>query len=131
MLGTRLTLGLLATAVTVVGVSHTAAASMQKPGSPTISRQAQGAISLFERPDLSGSLQRHTYGECRSASPIQTHGVVMSFINEPLPGCQAVLVKHQERAKLCVGRGTVPVRFSASPQLRIEPATSEPCSTLP
>ncbi|MCA2220814.1 hypothetical protein [Nonomuraea aurantiaca] len=71
-----------------------------------------------------------TYSTCQTPRPYPVQQpVIDAFINEPLPGCQAVLVNTSGTRKvLCVGRGSVPVEFRRSARVIIQPGTAPACT---
>ncbi|MEU7738989.1 hypothetical protein [Nonomuraea sp. NPDC049158] len=70
------------------------------------------------------------YPTCQSPRqyPVRQYEID-AFVNEPLPGCQAVLVNTSGAQKvLCVGRGSVPAEFRRSAGVIIQPGIAPACT---
>ncbi|WP_336216130.1 hypothetical protein [Nonomuraea sp. LPB2021202275-12-8] len=81
---------------------------------------------------LSGGTASRTvvYDTCQPPAQSQPQTfTIETFVNEPLPGCQAVLINSAGASKvLCVGRGTVPAEFRNAALVRVQPGTAPPCA---
>jgi hypothetical protein len=119
MVGALLAGLLTLSAGSAVGAPASAAAAAQTRGLVTLSTQV-GTVQV-------------TYSSCDP--PLQrtlSGGRVTSFSNQPVPGCQAVLINDQgERFRLCAGSGRVPSAFQQSRRLLIQKGDTPRCSTQP
>ncbi|MFI7642587.1 hypothetical protein [Nonomuraea sp. NPDC049400] len=74
-----------------------------------------------------------TYPTCQP--PRQYHSQlreIQSFVNQPPPGCQAVLVNRAGASRvLCVGSGDVPFEFRQPTSIIIQPGTAPDCGIGP
>lgn len=106
-----------------------AGSAVGAPPSDAAVAQTRGLVTLYTQV---GTLQV-TYGSCEP--PLQrtiSGGKVISFSNQPSPGCQAVLINDKgERFRLCAGSGRVPSAFQQSRRLLIQKGDTPRCSTQP
>jgi hypothetical protein len=106
-----LTAGLLGTALT----GTASAAPAQAPGQVVLST-ATGASVLV------------SYSTCASPTVRLLRLDVRTFVNQPLPGCQAALVNQAgSELPLCAGRGVVPPTFGQTSRLVIREGLTPPC----
>ncbi|MBO2465842.1 hypothetical protein [Actinomadura violacea] len=102
----------LATVSTAPGVASAASPASGDPG-PV----AQGRLILGS---MSGPMKSLVYQSCATPAKILTTGTYTSYDNEPLTGCEAVLVNTKgTEYVLCNGRGTVPADFQTRPTVVI------------
>jgi hypothetical protein len=90
---------------------------------------ATGIVRLFENPDFTGTTQSLFYPAC-SRTFLNTR-TIGSFDNQPLAGCEVVLVRFGQTFELCAGRGVVPEPFRTASQVRIQAGSSVPCWIRP
>ncbi|MEU8142275.1 hypothetical protein [Nonomuraea sp. NPDC048901] len=107
---------LAASALACVAVAGTAGAANAATGRLTLI-SGTGAATI-------------AYSACQSPRqyPVRQYEID-AFVNEPLPGCQAVLVNLSGTPKvLCVGRGSVPAEFRRSASVIIQPGIAPACT---
>ncbi|GAA3672880.1 hypothetical protein GCM10022224_041430 [Nonomuraea antimicrobica] len=97
---------------------------MMVVGTAGTAQAAAGRLTLF-----SGSVaQTVTYDSCRPAQQYALSGQALdTFVNQPAPGCQALLVDAGRSVVLCAGSGTVPIAFRNARFVRFQPGAAPDC----
>jgi hypothetical protein len=116
--------------VLLSGLTMAAAVVAASTGSAMAADAAQlGRVVFYQSPDFTGPTAAVSYVNCQTPSQHQPGlSPVSAFDNQPLPGCQVLLINVAGGTRvLCDGRGVVPVEFRQNPRVRIQPGTSQPC----
>ncbi|WP_219536380.1 hypothetical protein [Nonomuraea guangzhouensis] len=96
---------------------------------------ANAANAASGRLTLIGDIGAVTFNYTTCQPPVQYHSQlreINSFLNQPPPDCQAILVNPAGARKvLCVGRGNVPFEFRQATQIIIQPGTAPNCGFEP
>jgi hypothetical protein len=94
--------------------------------------QAAGSLTLFGEPP-GGATEVIHYTACQRPVLRQLRlNPVSAFDNQPLPGCQVVLISPSGvRKVLCAGKGSVPVEYRLASRVLIQAGASPVCTFGP
>lgn len=111
-------------AVTAVLLALSAAGTADSAGAAS---SPIGRLTVFARPDFTGTSTAISYGAC--AGELRIFGHAAAFNNVPLSGCRIVLINRSGQGSLvlCEGRGVIPEQLRQSPRIRLDPGTAPAC----
>lgn len=94
--------------------------------------QTAGSLTLFGEPP-GGAIAVVHYTACPQPVLRQLQrNPISSFDNQPVPGCQAVLISPSGARKvLCAGKGSVPTEYRLAQRVLIQAGASSACAFGP
>lgn len=120
--------GLFASTAVALGISAMLVGFGDAASAEVAPAQASGRVSLFSATNTATL----TYDHCVPAAQLSVDGRRTRFDNDPLAGCQVVLISDRGTTfTLCAGTGPIPAAFQASPVVRVRSGSTVPCLAVP